>query len=178
MKKTKMLTVVLIVLLVIIIAVICSHFIRRVYLERKLLHAVDISSSMPYRSHGSIHWTDPLMYISGYDILVAHVDSEHWHVPDTWRSEMKTLKAIEFEQDIELVDDWFVNKGIVLPEAFDAWSFYEIGRGGNEYKDWQFYLGLHSPAGTLIIYHGHDLWSLDDEDRFDIARKVRMKETH
>ncbi|MBQ6373919.1 MAG: hypothetical protein IJJ45_05460 [Clostridia bacterium] len=176
MKKHKKLIALLIVLIVIAIAVVFIHHFRRVGLERKLLKAVDISSSVPYQSLKSTHWTDPLMYISGYDILVAHVDAGQWRMPDTWLFETKALEAIEFEQDIALVDDWFVNEGIVLPEVFDAWFFYEIGRGGDEYRDWRFYLGLHSPDGTLIIYHGHDLWSLDDEDRYDIARKARMKE--
>lgn len=137
--------------------------------KRAMLEAVDIPIHTPLRAVDYVHWTDYLEYVSGYDILVAKVDPEGFAIPGTWRASTTTIDAIEAEYDIDMCESWLREQKTTLPACFDAWYFRETGRGGEAYRDWQYYVGLYSADGTLIIYHGHDLWGLDDFERFKDA---------
>ena len=150
----------------IVLSVLVVRTVRAHQRKMAMLEAVDIPIHTPLRAAGYVHWTDYLMYVSGYDILVAKVNPEGFAIPETWHAGTTTIDAIEAECDIDMVESWFQEQKMTLPPCFDAWYFRETGRGGETYRDWQYYVGLYSADGTLIVYHGHDLWGLDDYERF------------
>lgn len=140
-----------------IFILICgAKFVYRRARTRDLLQHAGISDAIRVRQKDYTYWKDFLMYVNGYEVLALKVDPEKWMMPEGWSGGPIAV------DDLETKTEFSVNELVInglnadIPETFDAWFFAECGREG-EFADWEYYIGLYSGKGLLIVYRGHDL---------------------
>ena len=101
-----------------------------------------------------VYWKDPLSYVDGYEVMAARAELDS--VPESWVLESIRLEELEAIPDFYVDLSAFSKLDVELPARFDAYYFSEIG-SHNEFKAWEFYIGLYSEDGLLLVYRGHDL---------------------
>ena len=152
----KAIRIILSVLLCLAILVCGAKLIYRRTRTRDLLQHVGISDGIRVRQKGYTYWKDFLMYVNGYEAIALKVDPERWTSPSGWISEPIAVEELEFTTDFSVNEPALNGLTAEMPQTFDEWFFAEYGRDG-EFADWEYYIGLYSKDGLLIVYRGHDL---------------------
>ncbi len=147
--KSKVIT--LIVLAAVAITVFLGA--RHIPPTLELLDTAGLPRSYAFRVKGRLYWEDWLNYVAGYEIIAAEIPCEDWQTPDSWQTGTVTLTDIQKKCGIA-VDEAAISRLRIdpLPDEYDQWFFCE-DRDASEC-----WIGMHSRSGTLIIYHGLELW--------------------
>ena len=119
-----------------------------------LLKSVGISSDCKHELLDYDYWKDPLAYVNGFEAAVY--DVEQWTTPAGWYKKEIRIDDIEPIIEFEIRESAISDLKADIPDNFDECYFIESGREG-EFKDWEFYVGLYSYDGLLVVYRGHDL---------------------
>jgi len=158
---------------IILIALICiagivfgvARFNQHSKMER-LLSGVGIENGFRSKQLDYDYWKDPLWYVNGYEVIALRVDPEKWTTPEGWYKKQVNIDEIEPIIEFEIRESAISDLKADLPEHFDEYYFAESGREG-EFSNWEFYIGLYSSEGLLVVYRGHDLnsdiWRLLDD---------------
>ena len=152
----KAIRIILSVLLSLAILICGAKFVYRRARTGDLLQHVGISDEIHVRQKDYTYWKDFLKYVNGYEMIALKVDPETWIMPEGWISEPIAVEDLEFATDFSVNEPALNGLTAEMPQTFDEWFFAEYGRDG-EFADWEYYIGLYSKDGLLIVYRGHDL---------------------
>ena len=158
---------------IILAAVVClagiicaaNHLKNRAKIK-EMLSSVSVSDDIKTKMLAYDYWKDPLWYVNGYEVIALRIDPEKWTTPEGWYKKQVNIDEIEPIIEFEICESAITDLKADLPEHFDEYYFAESGREG-EFSNWEFYIGLYSSEGLLVVYRGHDLnsdiWRLLDD---------------
>lgn len=125
---------------------------------RELLSRVGVPDEMHAEILNRVYWKDPLKYTSGFEVVAAGVDPELWTTPAGWSRGEITMDDFFAMQEVEISKSAFERLELDgLPTVYHEWYFCETGRDAEDFKDWEYVVGLYNRAGRLLVYRGHDL---------------------
>ena len=149
------------VIAVIVLAAVGMAWLRHYVNEKyppavpQRMASVGVSSDIPYEVLLHKAWSDPLKYVSGYEVVQIRLEPSDWVRPEGWNDGPITVGEINERFRVSLYSG---RKHLDEAALSDAdWFFTESGRDTGKWADWQFTAAFYSD-GLLQIYRGFDLW--------------------